>query len=210
MRYFSNWKNFKTLSFGLFSTLFFLWVYFHTEQFIPSEFKDTFFKAFIGYGFLHALIFVNTETRNKLYNAKFIPFVVRMLIFTAISLFVFYFILAKIDPLGETAYSLFKSLPWWLAASHMLIFATIESTVWQGWLDDKLGRPVSALTAGVFHWGIWPGSAFIVIISAGLLFAFFTLVHLFFRSDKNDLAPVIGVHTGFNFVKLGLLLSPLK
>lgn len=205
--YFDNWKRIKVVSFGLIYVLFLLWLIFHTGQFVPEADKDLWFNYLIGYGLLNALIFGVADVRNKLFDVKLVDFVPRFLIFFFGSLFVFYLLLTYVDPLNTPIFSLLSAVPTYLLILHAMVFATTESAVWQGFLDDKLGHPWSELSAGIFHYGIWTGSPLIVIPSAGLLFAGFSYVNFRFRNSKNDLVPAIASHTAFNFVKLGILLS---
>ena len=104
-------------------------------------------------------------------------------------------------------FDLISNVPIWLMFIHGLIFATTETAIWQGYLDEKIGQPWSAIVAGLFHWGVWTGSAFFVIITASLLFMMFSLVNWYFRKDKDDLAPALGVHFAYNLIKLGLIVS---
>lgn len=201
--YFKNWRKITIVSYGLVYIFFNLWVIFHVPEFVPVEQQGLWYKVFISYGILNSIIFANADMRNKLFDVKFTKFVPRFALFFVGFLLLFYVVLARIDPLSHTAFGMLKSVPLWLGVIHALTFATTESVVWQGFLDEKIGHPWSELTAGIFHFGIWTGGAFIVILSAGLLFAFFSLVHLYFRKSKRDLAPVIGCHTAFNVVKLG-------
>ena len=64
-----------------------------------------------------------------------------------------------------------------------------------------------ALSAGIFHYGVWEGGFLVVVLSAGSLFLFFSWINWRFKNGKDDLAPVIGVHTAYNFIKLGILLA---
>lgn len=205
--YFKNWRKIKSVSFGLVYIFFTLWLIFHTQQYVPEGQQDFWFRVFIGYGILNAVIFGNADMRNKLFDVQFIRFLPRFFIFFGISLIVFYFLLAYLDPFDYTLFEILRTIPLWLGAVHALVFATTESVIWQGFLDYKIGHPWSELVAGVFHWGIWTGGALIVIPSAALLFAMFSTINWYFRKDKKDLAPAIGSHTAFNFIKLGMLLS---
>lgn len=206
--YFKNWKNILSISFGLVYVLFLTWLLFHTSQYVPEGQEDYWFKVFLGYGILNSIIFGNADMRNKLFNVKFIRFLPRFFIFFVVSLLIYYFILKYFDPFEETLFGLLGNVPIWLAVIHALVFATTESVIWQGYLDQKIGHPWSEISAGLFHWGIWSGGAIIVIVSATVLFGIFSLVNWYFRDDLNDVAPAIGNHTAFNFVKLGILLSP--
>jgi hypothetical protein len=205
--YFKNWKNITKVSFGLVAVLFLLWLVFHTTQYVPDDQKDFWIIVFLSYGVLTSVIFGNADVRNRLFNVKFVKLFPRIALFFCVFLVIFYFMFHIVDPLEQSLFGVLRNIPFWLAVVHAFVFATLESAVWQGYLDYELGHPWSELTAGVFHWGVWTGGAFIVIPSAALLFAVFSGVNWYFRKDKNDIAPAIGTHIAFNFVKLGILLS---
>jgi hypothetical protein len=205
--YFSNWKKIKNVSIGLVYVFFTLWLIFHTNQYVPEGQEDFWFRIFIGYGLLNALIFGSADLRNKLFNVKFTKFLPRVLLFFGVALVVFYLILSKVDPIAGSLMNVLGNIPLWLASVHAVVFAITESVVWQGFLDYKIGHPWSELVAGVFHYGIWAGSFIPVVLSAGFLFMIFSVTNWYFRKDKNDLAPAIGVHTAYNFIKLGIMLS---
>ncbi len=205
LNYFKDWKKITTVSFGLVYIFFNLWVIFHVPDFVPVQQQSLWFRIFISYGVLNSIIFANADLRNKLFNVKFTKFLPRFAIFFFSFLFIFYFVLNWADPTGSSFMGVLSNVPLWLAVIHALTFATTETVIWQGFLDEKIGHPWSELTAGIFHLFVWTGSAVVVIITASMLFAFFSLVNLYFRNSKNDLAPAIGCHTAFNIVKVGLM-----
>jgi hypothetical protein len=206
--YFAGLKRIKTVSYGLIYIFFLLWLIFHTEQVVPSNQTDFWFKILIGYGLLNALVFGVPDIRNKLFNTKLTEFFPRFVLWFSIGLVFFYVLLAYADPLLDSSfYEILASVPIWLLVLHAFVFATTESAVWLGYLDHKIGHPWSELSAGIFHFGIWTGGAVFVIISAGLLFAFFSLTNHYLSKNKNDLSPAIGFHTAYNYVKLGILVS---
>jgi hypothetical protein len=179
-----------------------MWLIFHTGQYVPEGQQDYWFKVFIAYGVLNSIIFGNVDLRNKLFNVKLLKFLPRFFLFAVASFVIFFVLLTRIDVISFSMFGVLSKIPLWLAVVHSLVFATTESVIWQGYLDQKIGHPWSELSAGVFHFGIWTGGAVVVILSAGLLFALFSVVNWYFRKNKNDLAPAIGTHTSYNFVKL--------
>ena len=205
--YFSDWKKIGKVSFGLVASFFYLFLLFHTKSYVPKGYEDMYWMVFVSYGILLAVSFGVPNIRNKLFNVRLVDFLPRFLLFGGISLLVFYYLLTDINPMGGQFFAFLGQVPMWLALIHAFVFATIESAVWQGFLDYELGHPWSELTAGVFHWGVWVGSALIVIPSAALLFAVFSLTNWYFRKSTSDLAPAIGVHTAFNIIKLGILFA---
>lgn len=203
--YFSKWKNILNISIGLVYIGFTLWLIFHTSTYVPEGQQDFWFRVFISYGILNAVIFGSADMRNKLFNVKLTKFLPRFFMWLVIGLVVFFVIMKIADPLEHSFFELLRGVPLWLGLIHAFVFATTESVIWQGYLDDKIGHPWSELTAGIFHFGIWTGGAIIVILGAGLLFALFSFVNWRFRQDKNDLSPAIGTHTAYNIIKLGII-----
>lgn len=206
--FFRNWKNIKNLSLGIVYVLFNLWIIFHDEYF-PEPLREPWIKVLISYGLLNTLIISNADLRNKLFDVNFFKFIPRFFLYLIPFLFIFYFLLIYFDPLYQTSLNqLMQNVPLWLALIHALTFATTESIIWQGFLDEKVGLPWSSLIAGIFHYGIWEGTGIFVILSASLLFLFFSFIHWYFRKNNKDFAPVIACHTAFNLVKIGIFLSP--
>lgn len=199
----TDFSKIRNLSFGLVYVLFNVWVIFHIPEYFTEGNHEQWYKIFISYGLLNAWIFSNVDMRNKLFNVKAVDFIPRVMIAFFVSIFIFYFVLQVFDPLRHTFFGMLANVPIWLALVHGITFATTESLIFQGYLDGKVGI-WSPIIAGLFHYGVWSGGAIIVIFSAFLLFLLFSLIHLQFRKNKNDLAVVIGAHTAFNFVKLGL------
>ncbi len=203
--FFANSGKILKISIGLVYTLFTLWLIFHTAQYVPVGKSDYWFKIFLAYGLLNALIFGNADLRNKLFNVKFLDFILKFLLFFFLSLFVFFSMNKYFgNVFGASYFTILKSVPLWLACIHSFVFAMTESIVWQGYLDDYVGKLGSAGIFGIFHWGIWEGSAFIVIPLAAILCLFFSFIHWYFRSNVNDFAPVTAVHTAWNYSKLAL------
>lgn len=206
--FFRDSRNIFVVSYGLVYVFFLLWLIFNPHLFVPEGQESYWFRVFIGYGLLNALIFSNADMRNKLFNVKLTKFVPRFLIFFFVSIVIFYVILTGFDPFDFRFFEVLSNVPIWLAMIHAMVFATTESVVWQGYLDHKIGAPWSQLTAGVFHVGVWTGSFLFVTFSAGFLFMIFSLTNWYFRKNKDDVIPAIGVHSAFNFVKLGVFLTP--
>jgi len=206
--YFANWKKIKVVSFGVVYIFFNLWVIFHVPDFVPAEQVGFWYRVFISYAILNSIIFASEDMRNKLFDVKFIDFLPRFFLFFIFFLFFFYFVLrGTVGSMTASMFDIFSSVPLWLGLVHALTFATTESVIWQGYLDEEIGHPWSELSAGAFHLFIWTGSAVIVVISATILFAFFSLVNYYWAKGKKDLTPAIGCHTAFNIIKLGIAIS---
>lgn len=206
--FFKNWKSFIYVSYGIVYIFFNLWVIYHLSNFVPPGQERMWEKVLMAYLLLNIVVLGSADLRNKLFDVRFIDFLPRFIIYSVIFLGLWYLVLVKVyDPLGPSSFSLIANVPLWLAAIHGLTFATIESVIWQGYLDEKIGRPASAITAGIFHVYIWTGTPLIVIFSAGLLFLIFSFVHWRFRQSKKDFAPVIACHFAFNVIKIGLAIA---
>jgi hypothetical protein len=205
--YFKDWKKVKNVSFGVIYIFFNLWVIFNVPNFVPADQVSFWYRVFISYGILNSILFANADMRNALFNTRLVDFLPRFLVSCGLFLVFFYFVLAVTGGLFTVSlFQILGSVPLWLALIHALTFATTESVIWQGYLDYEIGHPWSEMVAGLFHLFIWTGAPIIVFISATILFAFFSLVNLYYGS-KNDLAAVIGCHFSFNIVKLGLIVS---
>lgn len=202
-----SFKKLTRISFGLVTTFFLLWLIFHTKQYIPEQHHSTWLLVFLSYGILLSLVYANADIRNKLFDVSLVSFFPRFMIFFLGGLVFFYLLLSIVDPIDLSLFAILANIPLWLAMVHAFVFATIESAVWQGYLDHKIGMFASPLLAGIFHYGVWTGGAIVVIFSASLLFLFFSYVNYRFRISKNDLVPVIAVHTAYNFIKLGIMLA---
>jgi hypothetical protein len=203
--YFGGWRNVRNISIGLCYVLFNLWVMLHLPDFFPSDQQTYWFKFMVSYLLLNVFVISNAGLRNKLFNIRLLDFLPRFVFFFAVFLAIFYFLLGWLEPLPSSFTHLLGSVPIWLAMIHGFTVAVTESVVWQGYLDEQLGHPWSELSAGAFHLFVWSGQAFFVILGAGLLFALFSIVNYFYRINKDDLAPAIGVHTAYNYMKLALV-----
>jgi hypothetical protein len=200
--YFKDWKKVLTISFGLLTVLIYSFLLFHTFQFVPAEKEAFWWSVIVSYSLMLSLIIGVSDMRSKLFNIQTIKFIPRFLVFYIPSLVALSFILQWVNPEGTSLIMALLELPKWLLFLHGFVFATIESTIWQGFLDYQIGHPWSELTAGIFHWGIWTGGALFVIPASALLFAIFSLVNWYFRKNTDDLAPAIGLHTAWNHMKL--------
>lgn len=205
--YFKSWKKIGFVSFGLVYVMFNIWVIFHLPEFVPEAQVNYWFRVFISYMLLNLIVFANENIRNKLFNVRFIDFIPRFLFFTVVFFVIFYLVLSYVDPFKGSIFDLMYSIPVWLGLTHAFTFATIESLLWQGYLDNRIGHPWSEITAGLFHYGVWAGDSMLVIISASSLFFIFSLVHWLYKRNTHDFAPVIGCHFAFNAVKLGTIIG---
>ena len=205
-----GFKKILKISFGLATALFLLWLIFNSFAYVPEGKEDVWQITFIAYGVLGSYVFGSSDIRSKLYSISFFKSLPRLFLYIFGSLVFFYFLLNLVDPFPSVVSSILENAPWWLLIVHAFVFATIESSFWQGYLDERIGIVWSAFSAGLFHMFIWFGLILMNFIGASILFFMFSGFHYYFsvrRGKKNDLIPVIGFHTAFNFVKLGIILS---
>lgn len=202
--FFSGWKAITLVSYGLVYTMFTMWLFFNLPLIVEADKVANWSRIIIGYAVLNMFVFANSSIRNKLFDVKLSNFLPRVLIFWGVGLIAFSIILSKvnIEPVGII--NLIKGVPLWVLIIHAFVFATTESALWQGYLDQKIGHPASEISAGLFHLSVWQGPAILVVLGAGLLFMLFSYVNYKFKNGSKDLAPAIGTHTAYNFVKLGV------
>lgn len=205
--FFSGTGKLFKISFGLVTTLFLLWLIFNLPHFTSEISTKDFLRVFLSYGVMASIIWANVDIRNKLFNISFLGSMLRFFLFLFPSLFFFYFLNFYIDPTGENLFSILSTVPVGIALIHAFVFATVESAIWQGFLNEKVGVLGSSLIAGLMHMYVWQTTPLFAIFGATLLFLFFSYVDYRFRLNKNDLIPVIAVHTAYNVIKLGFLLN---
>lgn len=201
--------KFLNISFGLITSLLLLWLIFNSFIFSSSDGELSLLNVitFLSYGMLGVYVFANADIRNKLYNLPFFRSIPRLILFFSVALVGFYFLLGVVDPFPDTALNILTGIPVWILVVFAFVYATIESAFFQGYLDEKWGIFGSMLTAGAFHMLIWTGTPLMNFFGASLLFLFFSSCHWYFRRNRNDLIPVIAIHTAYNFIKLALILK---
>jgi len=208
-----GFRKFKAISFGLVAALFLLWAIFNSFTFVPEGQETKWLLVFLSYGILGTYVFARDDLRDKLFNIGFFRAMIYFIPALIISLIAFYFIFGLVNPLPQVALSILIGIPLWLSAVHAFIFATVETSFWQGHLDGKVGILFSIISAGIFHMFIWTGPAWLNFLGAAFLFLFFSMVHLFFGGFKSTaqqskaLIITIAVHTAYNFIKLGIILK---
>lgn len=196
-------KLFK-ISFGLFVSIFLLWTLFNAYSFVPEGMGLKATLGFLGYGLLGSYTFSRHQVRSKLSQISLLKAMPIFLFTTFVSFVVLGFFLGVRDPLPETFISVLIGLPVYIQLSNAFIFATVESSFWQGWLDGKIGILGSSLVAGFFHMIVWPGPLLFNFIGATFLFFVFSQFNRFFSKRWGvvvGLVMTIGVHTGYNLVK---------
>ncbi len=209
-KFFGNWKNFRNISLGLVASLFLSWLIFNTFAFVPDGQEDKWLLIFLSYSTFMGITFGSADARSKLYNTNFFKSIPRFLLFFIPAFFVLYFLLQLVEPAysGSSVIEILRNIPVWLAIINAFVFATFESSVWQGLLDYRMGRIASPISAGIFHMFIWSGGVFMIIPVVTFLFMGFSWFNWYFRKDKNDLIPAIAIHTAYNFLILGIILKP--
>lgn len=201
--FFRDWKKFLAISFGLVYILFMIWTFVHVPEYFPEGQHNHWYLVMSSYIVINTLLFSNADIRNRLFNVKFIKMLPKLLMAFFGSLIFFYIVLKRYDPFQYEFFSLLAAVPVWLALVHGITFATTESLL-QVYLTERIGPIGMAIFMGILHYGIWSGGALFVVIGAGTLFLLFQFVHYIWSDGPYDFAAIIGVHTAFNFIKLGL------
>lgn len=214
-----GFKKLKRISFGLLASLFLLWLIFNSFAFVPEGKELKWVLTFLSYGGLGSYVFSRQDLLSKLslisLRKAFVPFVV---VFLA-SLFGLAILLGVVDPFPAHILAILMGIPAYLLLIHAFVFATVETSFWQGILDSKIGVLGSAITAGVFHMFIWEGSLVLNFFGATFLFMVFSYVN--YRGQKYfikrgiskkvafalALIATIAFHTAYNFIKLGLMIG---
>ena len=212
-------KKLGSISFGLVASLFLLWTLFNSSSFVPEGQELKYTLAFLGYGVLGVYVFGRQNLRTKLSDISFIYSLPFLLVSTFLSFLFFTFLLNLSDPLPSAFLYGLAGIPVYIQLSNSLIFSVVETSFWQGHLDQKIGILGSMITAGFFHMFIWNGSLFVNFIGASLLFGMFSLVNVSsrrllksngFSSSRAvvlSLILTIGFHAGYNMAKFGVLFS---
>jgi len=195
------------ISWGLVMTLLVLFFLFNAFTLTGETSTLLDWTIFVSYGFLAVFVFATADIRNRLYNIPFFSSLPRFLLFFGLAMVAFYLILGVIDPFPKAITGIFTGVNFFVLGFFLFIVSTIESAFFQGYLQYKWGIFFSMLIAGVFHMFIWDGTPFLNFIGASFLFLFFSSAHWYFRRDKNDLIPVMAIHTAYNFIKYFLILA---
>lgn len=197
-------KKLYSISFGLFASLFLLWLLFNSASFVPEGQDLKFTLAFLGYGILGSYVFARQDIQSKLAKVKLISAIPVFLVCFVLVYFLFVYLFGLYDLFPNPLFVALVGVPFYLQALNVFVFATIETSFWQGLLDRKLGILGSILTAGFFHMFIWDGTLLLNFIGASVLFFVFSLVNFYARryvSSGMALIIVIAVHSAFNLIK---------
>lgn len=204
---FDSWRKIFTISFGLVFTFFNIWVLFHLPEYVPEGQTSFWFRLMVSYLLLYLVVLFNKDISKYIFKIKFTEFLPRFLFFFVLFFTIFYLVFVRTDFYLSSIFTFMASVPLWLGVIHAFTFATIETLVWQCYLDGKIGQPWSALIAGIFHFGIWPGDAWMVILISAGVFFMFSLIHFYFKKKAGDIAPAAGSHFAYNMVMLGIAIQ---
>lgn len=202
--FFSGVGGITKVSFGVVTVFLYSFLLFNTSQFVSAEHLSFWTGVILSYTVMLALIIGVSDARSKLFNVSTIKFIPRYILFFLPAFFLFAQLFNRLDILNaDGLVSVFLTLPKWLFFIHFFVFVVIESTV-QVWAEEhsKLGRLGTALVLGAMHVYVWVGPALLNFALASLLFLFFSYINWRFRKDKNDLAPLCGVHSGYNVAQM--------
>lgn len=210
-----GFKKLRSISYGLVSAFVLFFLLFNSFAFVPEDSQLKWVITFLSYGVLGAYVFARADLRSRLFDVRFFR---AMLIFVPYffgTLIVLYFLFGLVNPFPNIVLSIFTGMPFWLLSAYAFIFSTIETTFWQGYLDEKIGILGSFLFAGIIHMFIWTGPLWLNFLGASALFFIFSSLNYWFgfrpgasrEAKTTSLIKTNAVHTAYNFIKLGLILS---
>lgn len=212
-----GFKKLKSISFGMFASLFLLWTLFNSSSFVPEGLELTYTLSFLGYGILGVYIIGRQDLRSKLKNISLLRALPYFAFAIIASFFVFSLLLGLVDPLPQTLMAVLTGIPLYLQVSNALVYGVVETSTWQGVLDPKIGILGSMIVAGFFHMFIWQGGLFQNFLGSALLFGFFSFSNVYMRNKllkwnfKPQLAVAlalvitIGIHVGYNLAKYRII-----
>ena len=207
-----GFRKFGKISFGLAGALFLLWTLFNSSSFVPAGLETKYLFAFLGYGVLGVYIFGREDIKAKLEQVSLIRALPFFLVSVFLSFFLFSFIFGFVD-VPQDIFASLQAVPFYLLLANALIFAFVETSVWQGVLDEKIGILGSVIIAGLFHMFLWTGSLFGNFIGSAILFFSFSMFNFYAVKvlSRNGipqklsvvlgLVLTIGFHAGYNMAK---------
>ena len=145
-----GFSKLKNMSFGLFAGIFLLWTIFNASSFVPEGLELKYTLVFLGYGVLGVYIFGRQDLQTKLSKISLLGALPYFLIMTVVSFFLISFLLGVVDPFPLALVTALAGVPLYLQLSNALIFAVVETSFWQGHLDEKIGIFGSMIIAGFF------------------------------------------------------------
>jgi hypothetical protein len=192
------------VSFGVVTVFLYTFILFNTAQFVSSEHISFWNTTLLGYMVFLCLAIGVSDARSKLFSVSTISFIPRFALFFIPSFYIFGILFNSFEFMaGAGLFKILLTLPKWLFFVHTFVFVVIESTV-QVWAMEhtKLGRVGTSMAFGFMHIFVWVGPLFLNFVLASLLFLFFFYVHWRFSKNKNDIAPLCGVHGGYNVAQM--------
>lgn len=200
-------KKLGKISFGFFASVFLLWTLFNASSFVPEGQELKFTLAFLGYGILGSYIFAREDVRSKLRGISLIKAIPIFLGVGLVSFFLIGFLLGIRDPLPHVLISTLIGVPLYLQLINSLVFATVETSFFSGYVQEKYGLVLMVILAGIFHMFIWPGSLLFNFLGSSLLFLVFGIIYFYAKRAWGSAVAVvitIAVHTAYNLVKYKL------
>ena len=197
----------KTISFGTVTALILFFVIFNASAFIPEVDQLKYILIFLSYGIFGSYLFARQDIQSKLTNISVWKAIPIFAIFFFATLLILYFLLGFANPFPQTFLSVLAGVPLWLLICMAFIFATVETSMFQGILYKQAGFIGSAIIAGFFHMFVWTGSLMTNLLASTGLFLTFNLCHHWFDKKGKTLIPVIAIHTAYNFIILGIILG---
>lgn len=204
-----GFKKFLSISFGAITGLFLMWSVFNASSFVPAGLEGKWTIVFLSYA-VFAIFFLSREDiRSKLGQIPFFKSLLFLIPSAFASFFVISLLLGVRDPFPSLLLNALIGVPLYLQLINAFVFATVETSVFQVYLDEKWGIAFSVFTAGLFHMLVWLGSPLQNFFGASVLFLMFSMVHLYARKRFGLMGIIItiGVHLGYNVAKYGILFA---
>lgn len=203
-----GFRELWNISFGLVASFVLLFAIFNSSSFVPEGEILKYTLAFLGYGILGSYVFARADIRSKLSKISFIKSVPLFLAVFVPAFFFITFVLNAGGFLPETLFTALVGVPVYLQVINAFIFATVEVSFWQGYLDEKIGIMASVIFAGIMHMFIWAGDPFFNLIGASFLFLIFSTFHFFSKKWFGPyvaLIMTIALHSAYNLVKYKMI-----
>lgn len=210
-----GFKKFFKISFGLFSALVMFYVLFNAQSYFPPENQLRYTLILLMYGIFGSFIFARQDLQGRLMYIGFLKSIPIFLLYFIPTFIIMFFLLGFTDPLPDVFLSALVNVPLHVLVTQLFVFVTIEASMFQGLFDYKMGIFGSVLVAGIFHAKIWSGSPLINFFGAMFLFLIFSTLHFYIRerqykkfsgnkklAQAYSLIAIIGVHFGYNLVKI--------
>lgn len=193
--------NLLKIPIGVTLVFLFTFLLFSSKHLIAPESLDHYNNAMILYGLFLAIAFSSSDSRERLFKVSTFAFLTRFVLFFIPFLVIFSIIFGFAGVEGSGLFTALATFPLWQFIIMIFMFVTIESLV-QVWAMDRVGWLPTSILFGVLHMFVWTGTNLFNVIASTIIFIIFSFVHYRFRKNDADLAPLIGVHGGYNIAQM--------